>query len=127
MDQLEHPLPATARRVELMNAPCLDGVVYQATVKSRGGEETYIGLAKNFKKRFWGHKRTLQTKREEGKTTLSTHFWKEIEAGGTPTIQWRVVESNIPLFNPVTKTCRLCIREKFNIVLNPHLASLNSR
>ena len=73
----ECPLPGACNQ---------DGVVYQATVKSRGGEETYIGLAKNFKKRFGGHKRTLQTKREEGKTTLSTHFWKEIEAGGEPTI-----------------------------------------
>ena len=93
----------------------------------KGGRRNIYWPGKKCQERFWGHKRTLQTKREEGKTTLSTHFWKEIEAGGAPTIQWRVVESNIPLFNPVTKTCRLCIREKFNIVLNPHLASLNSR
>ena len=33
----------------------------------------------------------------------------------------------IPNYNTVTKICRLCIREKFNIVMNPHLATLNSR
>ena len=73
------------------------------------------------------HKTALQDKPIEGHTTLSTHLWKQVEAGWDPTLSWKVVESNIPIFNPVTKTCRLCLREKFNIVLNPHLATLNCR
>ena len=50
--------------------PCLapgkcnqDGVVYQATITSDGGRsENYVGLAKNFKKRWGKHKSTLKYK-----------------------------------------------------------------
>ena len=35
-----------------------DGVVYQAKVKnSLGGQETYVGLAQNFKERFRKHRK----------------------------------------------------------------------
>ena len=37
-----------------------NGVVYQATVKMDNGQvETYVGLAKKFKKRYGKHKKTL--------------------------------------------------------------------
>ena len=81
----------------------------------------------NFKKRYGKHKATLTVHKPEGNTTLSTHFWKEKEAGRDPEVKWKILEKNISTYNPVTKICRLCIREKFNIVLNPHLATLNSR
>ena len=102
--------------------------MYQSTVQNnKWEEECYIGLAKKFKKRFGKHKTALQDIPIDGHTTLSTHFWKQVEAGGDPTVSWKVVEANIPIFNPVTKTCRLYLIDKFNIVLNPHLATLNSR
>ena len=105
------------------------GVIYQATVKSGRGsqEESYVGLASDFKRRFYKHKESLLVKNPKGSTTLSTYFWKEKEDGGDPDVSWKILESNISTFNPVTKTCNLCLREKYNIVLNPHLASLNSR
>ena len=34
---------------------------------------------------------------------------------------------NVPIFNPIANKCRLCLREKFNIVLRPSEATLNSR
>ena len=86
-----------------------------------------MGLAKNFKKRYGKHKSTLTVYKPDGNTTLSTHFWQEKEAGRDPKVKWKILEKNIPTYNPVTKICRLCIREKFNIVMNPHLATLNSR
>ena len=46
---------------------------------------------------------------------------------GDPKIKWKILEKNIPTFNPVTAVCKLCIREKFNIVMKPSLATLNSR
>ena len=105
-----------------------DGVIYKATVTSSGGgQEHYVGLAKNFKKRYAKHKRSMKYKLPEESTTLSTHFWTEKDLGGEPRVSWKILESNIPDFNPVTRTCKLCLREKFNIVLNPHLATLNSR
>ena len=87
-----------------------DGVVYQSTITSRS-QESYIGLAKNFKKRFRKHRDTMKEKKTEGNTTLSNHYWKEVEAGGDPKVTWKVLESNIPTYNPVTKICKLCIRQ----------------
>ena len=58
-----------------------NGVVYQATVTSNGETETYIGLAKYFKKRYSKHKATLLVKPTDGKTCLSTHFWNEKDLG----------------------------------------------
>ena len=104
------------------------GVIYQATVTcDGGGQKSYIGLAAVFKKRFYKHKDSLQVKNPQNSTTLSTHFWNKTENGENPKVSWTIIESNIPTFNPVTKSCKLCLREKFDIVLNPHLATLNSR
>ena len=114
----ECPLPGACNQ---------DGAVYQTTVgNTRGNEETYVGQAKNFKKRWYKHKTDLE-KKPEKPTTLSTYFWKEMEAGREPTVRWKILEKNIPDFNPLTGKCQLCIREKYNIVMNTHLCTLNSR
>ena len=90
-----------------------NGVVYQAIVRSNtGGEESYIGLAKNFKKRFRQHKASMTDKKSEGATTLSSHFWKVKESGGDPPVELKLLEKNIPTFNPVRGCCMLCLREK---------------
>ena len=102
--------------------------MYQATVENKFGQkETYIGLANKFKKRFYKHRKSMETQDPNNLTTLSTHFWNETEAGRDPKVTWRIVERNIPAFNPITGKCQLCIREKFTIVLKPELASLNLR
>ena len=105
-----------------------DGAVYQATVTSATGRvETYVGLAKNFKRRWPKHKKCLLDETAEGGTSLSKYYWQEKNAGSDPKITWKFLETNVPIFNPITNKCRLCLREKFNIVLRPNLASLNSR
>ena len=104
------------------------GVIYQATINNNKGEsETYIGLASKFKSRHYKHKSSMETYNPENSTTLSTHFWKELDAGRQPSISWKIIEKNIPSYNPVTSKCQLCIREKFHITFNPNAASLNSR
>ena len=105
-----------------------DGVVYQTTISSDGGKvNNYVGLAKNFKKRWGKHKSTLGDSEADGQTTMSKYYWKEKNAGRDPKLSWKYLEKNIPTFNPITAKCRLCLREKFNIVLKPELASLNKR
>ena len=94
---------------------------------SRGEKETYVGLAEKFKKRHYKHKASMEKKDPNNTTTLSAHFWAELEAGRAPIVTWTVLESNVPSFNPVTGKCQLCIREKFYIILKPHLATLNQR
>ena len=104
-----------------------NGVVYQATVTSTKSVETYVGLAKNFKKRYRKHKTCLEDEGADGHTTLTTYFWKEKNAGRNLVVAWRYLERNIPTFNPVKRACRLCLQEKFTIVLMPDKASMNSR
>ena len=104
------------------------GVVYQGTVENKlGQKESYIGLAVNFKKRFYKHRKSMEVQNPKNSTTLSTHFWNEVGAGMDPKVTWRIIENNIPAFNPITGKCQLCIREKFIIVLKPELATLNLR
>ena len=69
----------------------------------------------------------MEAQNSENSTTLSTYFLKERDAGREPQISWRIIESNLPSFNPVTSKCQLCIREKYHILLSPYSASLNSR
>ena len=104
------------------------GVIYKATVKNTiGQEKNYIWLASNFKSRFYKHKASMEDQTPENSTTLSTYFWKELEAGRAPSVKWKIIESNIPTYNPVTNKCQLCIREKYHIAFNPSSATLNSR
>ena len=105
-----------------------NGVVYKATVSSTGRpQECYVGLAKNFKKRFGEHKGTLKTNLETRKTKLSTYFWKEKEAGRDPRVDWELLDEGLEDFNPTSGVCRLCVREKYFILFEPEQSSLNSR
>ena len=105
------------------------GVIYQAKVTSQGGKntQTYVGLAKDFKARYSKHKTSLENPSPDNSTTLSTYFLKEEAAGNNPSLSWKFLKTNIPAFNPVTGTCRLCLSEKYHILFKPECATLNSR
>ena len=103
-----------------------NGAVYEATVRTDDGRvESYVGLAKNFKKRYSKHKATLEKRNPEGQTTLSKYVWRKRDEGLNPRVSWDYLETNVPDFNPVTEICKLCTREKFQILLNPAVATLN--
>jgi hypothetical protein len=105
-----------------------NGVIYEAKVKTDDGKvESYVGLAKNFKKRYSKHKATLAGRNADGQTTMSKYTWRMRDEGLNPSVSWKYLETNIPDFNPVTGICRLCTREKFQIALNPQVATLNSK
>jgi hypothetical protein len=105
-----------------------DGAIYEATVvTSDGRKESYVGLAKNFKKRFTKHRATLKSRSADGQTTLSNYVWEQRDKQMDPKLSWKFLEKNVPDFNPVSGICKLCTREKFQIVLNPGVASLNHR
>ena len=59
-------------------------------------------------------------------TVLSTHIWDCKARGSTYKVSWKILDRGQP-FNPVTKTCKLCVRERFYILRKPHLATLNHR
>ena len=105
-----------------------DGAIYEAEVKTDDGHlESYVGLAKNFKKRWPKHKSTLADRGADGQTTLSNYVHRKRDEGMNPTVTWKYLETNVPDFNPITGLCQLCTREKFQILLNPQVASLNRK
>ena len=60
------------------------------------------------------------------KNTLSAHIWKLKDAGTKFEISWSIVEK-APEFNPTTRRCTLCLKEKYHIICKPDGATLNSR
>ena len=73
------------------------------------------------------HKATLASPSTDGQTTLSKYVHRKRDEGMNPTLTWKYLETNVPEFNPITQLCQLCTREKFQILLNPQVASLNQK
>ena len=89
--------------------------------------EFYTGLSGGtFKDRFSGHKGTFEHEKRQTETTLSQHIWKLKRAGTPYTITWKVLDRGRG-YNPSTKSCRLCLLEKWYIMFRPEGASLNKR
>ena len=86
---------------------------------SSGNVETYAGLTyRKFKTRLGEHK--------THKSALVGHVWDLKNQNKNFTITWKKLENAKP-FNPISKKCRLCLREKFHIMYRRENASLNKR
>ena len=62
----------------------------------------------------------------EHETTLSAHIWNLRRRNQNYSIHWNIKDKATP-FNPVTRKCRLCLKEKYHIIFQPEGASLNTR
>ena len=103
--------------------------MYRATVTETqtGKVETYTGgTAQTFKERWRGHKTDLRHKRRETSTTLSKYVWELKDEGKEFNIKWSLVD-RAPPFNPITRKCRVCLKEKREILYNKDGSSLNKR
>ena len=135
------PVPCTCncsrRKLEEIGGCPLKGkclitnVVYQAEVvetKADGQEEVekYVGCTTDFKTRWRHHDKSFNNQDYKHETVLSTHIWECKSRGSTWKVNWKILDRAQP-FNPVTKICKLCVRERFFIIRKPHLASLNHR
>ena len=102
-------------------------MIYVASVTSAGRKEHYTGLtSQTFKKRWSKHEGNFEKVAEKNDTTLSSHIWKLKEEGKNYDIKWEIMD-RAPNFNPVSKKCRLCLKEVYYILFHPDSASLNSR
>ena len=113
-----------------LEGQCLvDKVVYQATVEEDNNVNTYTGLTVNtFKQRYYGHTSSFRHRPTDNKksTTLSTHVWNLKDSDKQYNIKWNIID-RASEFNPVTRKCRLCLKEKYYIIFKPDGASLNER
>ena len=90
--------------------------------------ETYTGMAKNFKKRLYGHHAAERNIEKRSSTKLSGYLWSlKLNNPAIPyTLHWKIIDRG-RIFNPITRVCRLCLKEKWHIMHNPDASSLNSR
>ena len=113
-----------------LDGKCLsESVIYQAEVTETISKqkETYVGLTGNtFKERFGTHKSSFEHENQKGKTTLSMHLWELKKEKKHFKVKWKVIDK-AKTYNPTTKKCNLCLKEKFYIIFKPELGSLNKR
>ena len=112
-----------------LEGSCLvKSVVYGAEViDSNLNSETYTGLTANtFKKRYYKHRDSFRNEDSEHSTTLSSYIWDLKCNNENFEVHWNVKDRAAP-FNPVSKKCYLCLKEKYHIIFQPEGASLNSR
>ena len=108
---------------------CLvESVVYKATVEQQDSTvNTYTGMTCNtFKERFYGHRSTFENENHPNPTTLSTHVWDLKGQSKNYEVKWNIIDKAKD-FNPATRKCRLCLKEKYHIIFQPTGATLNER
>lgn len=104
-------------------------VVYQATVRTSSPEntETYVGLTDTeFKIRLANHKQSFEKEKLRNATELSKHIWKLREKNTEYELSWKIL-GRAKAYNNISKSCSLCILEKFYILRHPKEASLNQK
>ena len=115
--------------------PCpLDGgclvekVVYRAKVTEDDRTvNTYTGLTGNtFKDRFYSHRSSFENRDHPNHTTLSSHIWNLKDSNKNYETSWSIVDRAND-FDPATRKCRLCLKEKYYIIFQPEGATLNQR
>ena len=113
-----------------LQGKCLtESIVYQATVKhvEKGTEETYVGLTEGpFKTRYFNHISSFPNVKTKHATELSKHIWSLKEDNTRYAIVWKIMKK-CKAYSSGSKLCNLCLHEKFVIMYQPKLSSLNKR
>ena len=101
-----------------LNGNCrATSVIYKCEVTAPNEEKkVYIGLTeKEFKQRFNGHNQSFRNRKYMNNTTLSTHVWSLKDRGTVPNLNWSIIK-HVKAYSNVSKTCRLCLQEKLEIL-----------
>lgn len=99
---------------------CLqDNVVYKANVKTViGTTHPYIGLAENFKTRWYDHNKTFRNRRYRGSSELSKLVWDLKDKSIDFQIEWTILKRS-KSYQAGSKLCNLCLDEKLCILESP--------
>ena len=91
---------------------CVRGGLRATVEDTNNNSSTYTGLTSNtFKKRYYAHRSTFENEDHENPTTLSSHIWDLKNKNKNYNIKWSIID-RAKNFNPATKKCRLCLKEK---------------
>ena len=83
------------------------------------------GLGGTLYRTYWKHFQK-DFRNNENKTRLSTHINKLKQENKNYQLKWEILD-RAPTHNPVSRKCRLCLKEIYYIIFRPDSASLNSR
>ena len=121
------------RKTEIcpLKGECLtENVIYMAKVSNNKNneEKNYIGLTeRSFKDRLYKHRNSLRYRTKANATELSKYIWdlrdKNIE---DVNIEWSILDKGSTHRNG-SKTCNLCLTEKFYIIFHNKENLLNKR
>ena len=116
-----------------LDGKCLSkNIIYKAEVteidtENKETKQSYIGLSSTtFKERLGNHIKSFKHEKYSTDTCLSSHIWKIKSRGSSYKVQYTVIDKGQP-FNPTSKSCSLCVKEKFYIIYKPHMAEINKR
>jgi len=106
----------------------VNGVIYQATVESdESTDMTYIGSTENnFKLRYANHLASFKHAKLKNSTELSKYVWYLKENEKNFKIKWKIIKK-AKAYSNTGKTCNLCLMEKYYIIFEPRMSSLNRR
>ena len=92
-----------------------------------GKTENYTGqTGREFKDRWYEHRTDINNVTKKKTTRLSAHTRLLKEKSKNYTIDWRILEKAKP-YNPTSKKCMLCLKEKFYIMYHRDGSTLNKR
>ena len=114
-----------------LNGICLTkNVFYEALITSdieNYGEKLYKGItATAWKERYGNHLKSFNNEKYERETELSKEVWRIKRLGKNYSIKWRVV-GQFPAYDPISKKCLLCMKEKVAILEHEGPNLLNKR
>ena len=95
--------------------------IYQATLTRNDDGLT----SRRFKDRLYEHTSDMNNQKNKG-TTLSNHVWKLKQQNKGFETKWKIL-SRGRSFNPSTRQCNLCLKEKYFIMFKPNGTTLNDR
>ena len=104
-------------------------VVYEATVAERvsGKKETYTGVtSRRFKDRYYEHRTDMNNRNNRTNSALCSHVWDLKDRGIDHDVTWKLKDRGTP-YNPTTRKCRICLKEKHYILYKEEGATLNRR
>ena len=120
-----HGQPWICRKEEdfLLEEKCrTKNIIYKCIASTSGlPDKVYLGTAEeDFKKRYYNHISSFKNDTQTNKPTLAKYVWEQNQTHNiTPTLKWYIVKS-MPSYSNITKSCMLCLHEKFEILTYPN-------
>ena len=118
------------RAVCPLEGACLtEGVIYEAKVTrlDNNTSEFYTGVTVNtFKQRYYGHSYDFRHRSQRTSLCPSSHISDLKDAGVNYNLFWKIIARSRG-FNPTTRFCQACLKEKYYIMFRPEGETHNNR